>query len=108
MKSERVTFLSSPKFKDFLVAEAKRAGTSVGELVRRRCEPRANEEDALALALVAELRRAVAEARNALQESMAEAKAVTVALSTARAKRSESTLPRSASRKSRRAEAEAA
>jgi GAF domain-containing protein len=86
MKTERVTILAAPAFKAFLVAEAEREGVSVGELVRRRCEPRpaardAADDDAATLrALAAELSRAVQEARQSLREGLAEAEAALGAL----------------------------
>lgn len=76
MKTERVTLLTSPEFKAFLSAEAKRERVSVAELVRARCEQRPSEDEAVLLALTAELRSAVSQAKKALQEGLAEANAV--------------------------------
>jgi GAF domain-containing protein len=93
MKTERVTILAAPAFKAFLVAEAEREGVSVGELVRRRCEPRPAANDAadgdvaLLKALAAELSRAVQEARRSLREGLAEAEAALGALQGAAAPR---------------------
>jgi hypothetical protein len=86
MKTERVTILAAPAFKAFLVAEAEREGVSVGELVRRRCEPRpaahgdADDDAATLRALAAELSRAVQDARRSLREGLAEAEAALGAL----------------------------
>lgn len=73
MKTARLTLLTTPEFKAFLGAEAARGGVSVAELVRTRCEQRPTaDEDALA-ALTLELRRAVRDAHESLQDGLAEA-----------------------------------
>ena len=70
MKSERVTFLASPDFKQYLAVEALHGGVSVGELIRKRClQPAANQQDDLA-ALTGQLRRSIAEARESLDEGL--------------------------------------
>ena len=46
VKTERLTLLMTPEFKALLAAEAATAGISVAELVRRRCQPEAGEDDA--------------------------------------------------------------
>lgn len=76
VKTERVTLLTSPDFKAFLNAEAKREGVSVAELVRTRCERRPSEEEAVLAGLTAELRQAVGEAKKALRSGLDEAQAV--------------------------------
>jgi hypothetical protein len=76
MKTERVTLLTSPEFKAFLGAEAAREHVSVAELVRSRCQQRPSEDDAVLVALTAELRAAVVQAKKALREGLAEAEAV--------------------------------
>ncbi len=76
MKTERVTLLTSPEFKRFLHVEAEREGISVAELVRRRCEQRPTEEDAMLAALASELRQAVSEAKKSIKEGLDEAQAV--------------------------------
>jgi len=76
MKTERVTLLTSPEFKAFLTAQAKREGVSVAELVRTRCEGRATEEEAALATLTAELRAAVRQARKSVKDGLAEAAAV--------------------------------
>ncbi len=85
MKTERVTLLTSPDFKAFLGAEARREGVSVAELVRRRCESRLTEEEALLAGLTRELNRAVGEAKAALKDGLDEARAVLSDLRAARA-----------------------
>lgn len=84
MKSERVTLLTTPEFKAFLTAEARRKQVSVAELVRSRFEQRASDEEALLVALTAELRAAVVQAKKSLRAGLAEADAVLAEL---RAKR---------------------
>lgn len=76
MKTERVTLLTSPDFKAFLGAEAAREGVSVAELVRSRCERRADADEAMLALLVEELRTAVHEAQVSLKGGLAEADAV--------------------------------
>jgi hypothetical protein len=85
LKSERVTLLTSAEFKTFLAAEARRANVSVAELVRSRCEQRPGDDEAALIALSAELRAAVAQARKSLRKGLAEADAVLTEL---RARRS--------------------
>jgi len=84
MKTERVTLLTSPEFKAFLSAEAKREKTSVAELVRSRCERRPSEDEAVLVALTAELRSAASQARKSLRDGLADA-----VLAELRAKRAE-------------------
>lgn len=75
-KSERITILGTPEFKAFLTLEAEKSGVSVSELVRTRCEhaPTVGEDVEALEALAKELTRAVAEARNALEEGLASVK----------------------------------
>jgi hypothetical protein len=87
MKTERVTLLTSPEFKAFLTAQARREGVSVAELVRRRCEGRATEEHAALAALTAELRAAVRRTRKSVKDGLAEAAAVLHELRARRAAR---------------------
>jgi hypothetical protein len=72
VKTERVTLLTTPDFKAFLAREAAREGVSVAELVRSRCERRPSDDEALLAALTKELLGAVAGARSALREALAE------------------------------------
>ena len=74
-KTERITLPGSQEFKAFLARESRKEGISVSELVRRRCERATDDERAL-LALAGELRKATAEARQALEEGLAAANAV--------------------------------
>jgi len=76
MKSERVTLLTSPEFKTFLAAEAKREGVSVAELIRARCERRPTQEEAVLAALTGELREAVLAAQKSLRAGLNEARSV--------------------------------
>jgi len=89
MKTERVTLLTSPDFKAFLGAEARREGVSVAELVRTRCESRLTEEEAVLAALTGDLNKAVGEARAALQSGLDEAQAVLAELRARRAEASQ-------------------
>lgn len=69
MKSVRVSIMVAPEFKEFLTSEARKAGISVSELVRRRCGS-PTEDDALLAAMADELRRAVDDARRSLHEGL--------------------------------------
>lgn len=88
MKSERITVLGTPEFKAFLAAEAAKENVSMSELVRRRCERAPSDEDALLANMAAELRRAVAQAKSSLEDSL---KAAHAALGEAQANRQEKT-----------------
>ncbi len=71
-KTARITILSTPDFKKFLIQEAKKEGISLSMLVRRRCEQHeANEEEHLLLELLAELRTATKRAEQSLDSGMA-------------------------------------
>jgi hypothetical protein len=74
MKTERITLLGSTEFKAFLSAEAEKAGMSVSELVRQRCEQKPGEDELLLASLSKELHRAVKEAKDSLAEGMAAVK----------------------------------
>jgi hypothetical protein len=76
MKTERVTLLTSPDFKAFLNAEARREGVSVAELVRTRCERRPTDEEAVLVELTGQLRKAVGEAKKSMKDGLNEAQAV--------------------------------
>jgi hypothetical protein len=84
MKTARLTLLTTPDFKASLERQAAREGVSVAELVRSRCEQRPSDEDGALVALTAELRKAVREARAALREGLAEASETLSALRAAR------------------------
>lgn len=76
MKTERITFLGTPEFKAFLVAEASKEGVSVGELIRRRCEHALSDDELLLTALTAELTSAVTNAKRSLEEGLQAAQEV--------------------------------
>lgn len=59
-KTERITILGTPDFKQFLKNEAKKEGISLSSLVRRRCEQQTtvNEEEQLIIELLSELKTA--------------------------------------------------
>ncbi len=70
-KTERITILGTPDFKNFLTAEAKKEGISLSMLVRRRCEQQtANEEEQLLMDLLAELRTATKRAEESLDNGI--------------------------------------
>jgi hypothetical protein len=77
VKSQRITILGSPEFKDFLVREAKKEGISLSQLVRQRCENKApSREEELLAALVTELSQATARAKSSLEKGLADAEKV--------------------------------
>ena len=78
--------LTSPEFKSFLAAEARRENVSVAELVRSRCEGRIGEDEAMLAALTAELRAAVRQASQSLRDGLAEADSVLANLRAKQAK----------------------
>jgi hypothetical protein len=89
MKTERVVLLTSPEFKAFLSAEARRQDISVAELVRSRFEKSTADPQELALhELAEELGRAVSAASQSLREGLAEADAALRELRSARLPRS--------------------
>jgi hypothetical protein len=75
-KTERITLLGSQEFKAFLARESRKEGISVSELVRRRCERAPTDDERALVALAGELRKATAEARQALEEGLSAAHAV--------------------------------
>lgn len=74
MKTARITFLGSDRFKAQLEKEAKQQKISVAELIRKQFDRGPNEEEQLLLALAKELKRSTAEARTALNEALKEVK----------------------------------
>lgn len=78
VKTERITILGTPDFKDFLKREAKREGVSLSQLVRKRCEnrPTTNEDEELLAVLVKEIGAATAKAKVALEKGLADAEQV--------------------------------
>jgi len=86
-KTERITILGSPEFKEFLVEEAKNEKISVSELVRRRCERAAPDadEEVLFAELVAELESAVKRAKRSLNKGLKDASRILAELQAGRA-----------------------
>ncbi len=87
MKTARLQLLTTPSFRDRLRKEAKRAGVSVAELVRTRCEGSSGEEEQLVAELAAQLRKEVRRAQSSLRSSLAEANAMLEELRTQRERR---------------------
>ncbi len=76
-KTQRITILASPDFKDFLNREAKKEGVSLSQFVRQRCENKSpGEDEELLAALVEELSEATARAKLSLEKGLAEAEKV--------------------------------
>lgn len=64
--------LTSPAFKAYVGREARREGVSVAELVRRRVQPAASENEAALVELTTQLRSAVEQAQNSAEQCLAE------------------------------------
>ncbi|MFZ0817396.1 MAG: hypothetical protein WAM78_17870 [Candidatus Sulfotelmatobacter sp.] len=84
MKTARLQVLTTPAFRDWLRKEANKAGVSVGELVRTRCEQRVSDEEAALVDLTALLRKEVTATRAAVRRNLDETRAI---LSDLRARR---------------------
>jgi hypothetical protein len=78
VKTERITILGTPDFKEFLTREAKKEGVSLSQLVRQRCEkkPANNEDDELLAALVKEVGAATVRAKLSLEKGLGDAEKV--------------------------------
>lgn len=78
VKTERITILGTPEFKQFLTREAKKEGVSVSQLVRQRCEkkPAKNEDEELLAALVKEVSAATAKAKKSLEKGLNDAEEI--------------------------------
>ncbi len=78
VKTERITILGTPDFKEFLTREAKKEGVSLSQLVRQRCEkkPANNEDEELLAALVKEVGAATARAKLSLEKGLDDAEKV--------------------------------
>lgn len=76
MKTARLQILTTPTFREQLRKEARKAGISVAELVRTRCEGASAEEEQLVAELAAQLRKEVRRAQSSLRSSLAEANAM--------------------------------
>jgi hypothetical protein len=85
MKTARLQVLTTPAFRDWLRKEAGKAGVSVGELVRSRCEQRVGNEEVALAELTALLRKEVIATRAAVRRNLDETRAI---LNDLRARRS--------------------
>jgi hypothetical protein len=76
MKTARLQVLTTPAFRDWLRKEASKAGISVGELVRTRCEQRVGDEEAALAELTALLRKEVTATRTMVRRNLDETRAI--------------------------------
>jgi chromosome condensin MukBEF complex kleisin-like MukF subunit len=76
LKSARLQVLTTPAFRDWLRREAGKAGVSVGELVRSRCEQRVSDEETVLAELTALLRKEVTATRAAVRRNLDETSAI--------------------------------
>jgi len=84
MKTARLQVLTTSAFRDWLRKEARKAGVSVGELVRTRCEQRMSDEEAALAELTALLRKEVVATRATVRRNLDETRTI---LSELRARR---------------------
>ena len=77
VKTERITILCTPKFKAYLIREAKREGISVSQFVRQRCEnkPQTQDEEMLAT-LLEQVKAATTKASTSLEKGLSDARQV--------------------------------
>jgi len=87
VKTARVQVLTTPAFRDWLRKEARKAGVSVAELVRTRCEGASPEEEEAVAELAAQLRQEVRKAQLSLRSSLAEAETLIAELRSNRDRR---------------------
>ena len=83
-ETARLQVLTTPAFRDWLRKEASKAGISVGELVRTRCEQRVGDEEAALAEMTALLRKELTATRTAVRRNLDETRAI---LSDLRARR---------------------
>jgi len=77
VKSERITVLSTPEFKQFISDEASKEGISVSELVRKRCQAEPLRDDEIALReLIVVASKATKRASKSLEKGINDADAV--------------------------------
>ncbi len=76
MKTARLQVLTTPAFRDWLRKEANKAGVSMGELVRTRCQQKVGEEDAVLAKLTALLRKEVNLTRTLVRRNLDETRAI--------------------------------
>ena len=69
-QTARITFLSTPDFKGWLEDEAGKEGISISELIRKRCTNKPDEEEALLLAMVADVKEATRKAKVSLNKGL--------------------------------------
>lgn len=81
VKTQRITILGTPDFKDFLHREAEKEGVSLSQLVRQRCENKPpNQDEELLAVLLKELEEATARAKLSLEKGLADAEKVLLEL----------------------------
>jgi len=76
MKAARLQVLTTPVFRDWLRKEARNAGVSVAELVRRRCGRTPTGGEQAVAKLASHLHKEVRKAQASLRSGLAEATAV--------------------------------
>jgi hypothetical protein len=76
MKTARLQVLTTPAFRDWLRKEASKAGISVGELVRTRCEQRVGEDEGALAEMTALLRKEVTATRAEVRRNLDETRAI--------------------------------
>lgn len=70
-KTERITILGTPDFKQFLKKEAQKEGISLSSLVRRRCaQSSVTQDEEMIAELLAELKAAAKRAERSLDRGI--------------------------------------
>ena len=77
VKTERITILGTPDFKNFLTQEARKEGVSLSQLVRQRCKKKSsNKDEELLAVLMKEVGEATARAQSSLEKGLNDAEKV--------------------------------
>lgn len=78
VKTERITLLTTPDFKNFLNTEANREGISVSELIRVRCtnKPTNDKDEQILRALVEQVNESTQKAQKSLTKGLQDAEQI--------------------------------
>lgn len=75
-QTERITILSTPEFKGWLLKEAELEGMSLSELIRNRCQAGPSKDEELLAALIQEVRVATKRAERSLDKGLKDAEEI--------------------------------
>lgn len=73
-KTERITILTTPDFKNYLASQAENIGVSVSELIRMRCieDTKPSSDEALLKEIIAQSKQAIKKANSSLDKGLAD------------------------------------